>query len=561
MQKMTGITSCRWPALLLLLVAVAACGGGDERAGGVAEAPPGGYNTLGGGPPGGTLVVLADREPDGLNPLTFESLPASQVAHLLFRTLARRDTVLGEYLPNLAERWELSPDSGSVVLHLRHDVRWHDSVPVTAEDVAWTVRQQKSEAVASTRQGDIAGIGEVEAVDSFTVRAELLRPGPYTVNSLLEVMPAPKHLLDTVPPERLRFAAFGRNPVGNGWFRFGGWDQGQQVTLLANEDAPEGRPALDRIVMRFVPDMNAALTELLAGQADLLPKLPPEQSERVKAAPNVEVRSAARVRPAWIAWNTARAPVDDPRVRRALLMATNREALAEALFGGTGEPALTPFPPRLREHSPGVRPVPFDPGAAARLLEQAGWRDTNGDGIREKGGRPLRLTVDYIATDQTRQDVLVAVQAMLRRVGVDLQLQPFESTAWVERLRNGEFQGSLWGWGYGPGVVGPNAEVVFHSRSIPPNGPNFAGYSNPRVDALLDQALVTYDTAQARAIWREIEQRITDDAVYAPIYMDPELYGVSERFANVRLAGTDWWEDVPFWYVPADRRLPRDRGR
>lgn len=554
------VPSCRSVALLLL-IALTACGGDDRPAGTVAEAPPGGYKTLGGGPPGGTLVVLADREPDALNPLTFESLPASQVTHLLFRTLARRDTVLGEYVPDLARSWELSPDSGSVILRLRDDIRWHDSVPVTAEDVVWSIRQQKSDQVASTRQNEIAGIGEVEVVDSFTVRAELLRPGPYTVNSLLEVMPAPKHLLDTVPPERLRFSPFGRAPVGNGWFRFGGWTQGQQITLLANEDAPEGRPALDQIVMRFVPDMNAALTELLAGQGDLLPKLPPEQRERVEAAPNVDVYSGARVRPAWIAWNTDRAPVNDPRVRRAVLMGIDRDALTQALFGEVGEPALTPFPKRLREHSPGVRPIPFDPQRAAQLLEQAGWRDTDGDGIREKGGQPLRLTVDYISTDQTRQDVLVATQAMLRRIGVDLQLQPFESTAWVERLRNREFQGSLWGWGYGPGVVGPNAEVVFHSRSIPPDGPNFAGYSNPRVDALIDSALVTYDTAQARGVWRQIEQRITNDAVYAPLYLDPELYGVNSRFANVRLRGTEWWEDVPFWYIPADRRLPRDRAR
>lgn len=545
---------------LPLLAVLAACGGGDRPSGETAP-PPGEYNTLGGGPPGGTLVVLADREPDALNPLTFESLPASQVAHLLFRTLARRDTVLGEYVPDLAESWALSPDSASVILKLRRDVRWHDGVPVTAEDVVWSIRQQKSDEVASTRQGEIAGIGEVTAPDSFTVRAELVRPGPYTVNSLLEVMPAPKHLLDTVPPARLRFSPFGRNPVGNGWFRFGGWQQGQQISLLANEDAPEGRPALDRVIMRFIPDMNAAVTELLAGQGDLLPKLPPEQMERVEAAPNVDLYSGARVRPAWIAWNTKRPPVDDPRVRRALLMGIDRPSVTKGLFGEVGEPALTPFPERLREHSPGVRPIPYDPQGAARLLEQAGWRDANGDGIRDKNGRPLRLEVDYIATDQTRQDVLVAAQAMLRRIGVDLVLRPFESTAWVERLRNGEFQGSLWGWGYGPGVVGSNAEVVFHSRSIPPNGPNFAAYSNPRVDALIDSALVTYDTAQARQIWRQIEQQITDDAVYAPIYLDPELYGVHERFANVRLRGTEWWEDVPFWYIPADRRLPRDRAR
>src|SRR5690606_8007422 len=131
---------------------------------------------------------------------------------------------------------------------------------------------------------------------------------------------------------------------------------------------------------------------------------------------------------------------------------------------------------------------------ARRLLEEAGWRDSNGDGIREQGGRPLRLRVDYIATEQARQDVLVAIQSMLRQVGIELVPQPFERTAWVDRLRNRDFQGSLWGGGWGPGVVGPNAEMVFHSRSVPPRGVNFAGYRSPRVDQLIDAALVTRDT-------------------------------------------------------------------
>lgn len=545
---------------LLLALLATGCGGGDDDRAGPADAPAGDYNTLSGGPPGGTLVVLAEREPDDLNPLTYDSYPADQVNHLIFRTLARRDSTLSGYRPDLARSWELSPDSGALIVHLRDDVRWHDGVPVTAEDVAWTLEMQRDDRVASPRKPYVAAAGAVSATDSFTVRIELEQRGPYAVNSLLELMPAPKHLLDTVPPERLRFSPFGRNPVGNGLFRFGGWQQGQSVTLEVNTEAPEGRPALDRVVLRFIPDVNAAMTELLAGQADLL-KIPTEQRERVEAAPNVELHSAARVRPAWIAWNTRQPPLDDVRVRRALLMGVDRPQLVEGLLGGAGEAAFSPIPTRLREHSPDVRPLPYNPAAAQRLLEEAGWRDTNGDGVRDKGGRPLRLEVEYSSTDPIRADMLVAIQEMLRQIGVQLVPRPLESTTWVERLRNREFQGSFWGWGWGPGVVGPNAEAVFHSRSIPPGGPNFASYRNPRVDALLDSVQVQGDTAQARRMWREIEQHLIDDAVYAPIFLDPELFALNDRFANVRFRGIEWWEDVPFWYVPLDRRLPRDRAR
>jgi peptide/nickel transport system substrate-binding protein len=541
---------------ILIIGLVAACGGDAERSGGFDE-PAGDHPTLTGGPPGGVLVVLVDGEPDDLNPLTYSSTPAYNAIHLMFRPLARRDTTLSGYQPDLARSWELRTDT-TLVLHIRDDVHWHDGTRVTADDVVFSVERMMDPATASPRLAAVAPVRSVSATDSFTVEIRLSEASPYVVNALLEVVPAPRHLLQEVAPERLRMAPFSRAPVGNGFYRFGRWNAGQQVVLEVNPDVPEGRASLDRIVMRIVPDMNAAMTELLAGQGDLL-KIPADQKERVESAANVRLHSAARVRPAWIAWNAEQPPLDDVRVRRALLMAIDRERLARGMFGEAGEPALFPLPPRLWEHSPGVEPIPHDPDGARRLLGEAGWHDSNNDGALDRGGQPLRVEVDYFPTEQWRQDVLVILQGMLSEIGVQLVPRPFERTAWVDRLRSRQFQGSLWGWGWGPGVVGPNAIMIFHSRSIPPAGANFAGYSNPRLDALLDAVQAVQDTTRARQLWGEIEQQVVDDAVYAPLFLDPELFGVNGRFANVRFRGIEWWEDVIYWYVPENRRLPRDR--
>jgi peptide/nickel transport system substrate-binding protein len=545
------------PIALVLLAALGACKGGarapEQEAQSAGEA-----KTFGGGPPGGVLVVLADREPDELNPLTYNSNPAFQAVRLMFRALARRDSTLSNYAPDLALSWNLEPDS-TLVLQLRHDAKWHDGVPVTAEDVVFTIERQKDPATASPRLPDVVAVTHVEARDSFTVAVRLSRTGPYTINALLEVVPAPKHLLGDVPPEKMRFSGFGQKPVGNGFYRFRDWRAGQQLVLDANPEMPEGRASLDRVILRFIPDVNAAITELLAGQGDMM-RVPADQKSRLEGAANVKLYHAPRVRPAWIAWNTRVPPLDDVRVRRALLMAIDRESIVKALFGGEGEAALSPIPSGLKEHSPSVRPIPYDPAEAKRLLDEAGWRETP-SGVRAKNGKPLRLQVDYISSDLTRQDVLVAAQSMLAKVGVELMPRAYESTAWVDRLRNREFQGSLWGWGWGPGVVGPNAETVFSSKSIPPRGVNFASYSNPRVDALIDSALVTRDTTKERAIWQQLEQTLIDDAVYAPLYLDPELYAVNARIHNVKFRGIEWWEDVPYWYIPVNERLPRDRAR
>lgn len=545
-------------AAALLMTGAAACGGDAPDTGPAGDET--GHATLGGGPPGGVAVVLMEGEPDELNPLTYSSTPAYQAVHLMFRALARRDTTLSGYQPDLAESWELRPDS-TVILRLRPGVRWHDGEPVTAADVVYTIEMQRDERTASSRQADVAAVESVTARDSLTVEVVLSRTGPYTLNALLEVVPVPEHLLRDVPPERMKTHGFGRQPVGNGFYRFGRWEAGQSLILEVNPDVPEGRASLDRIVMRFVPDLNVAMTELLAGQGDLLPKVPPDQKGRIESAAGAELFQGPRVRPVWIAWDTRRAPLDDPRVRRAILMAIDRDRLAEGLFGDEGEPATSVIPPSLWEHSPDHRPVPHDPAGARALLAEAGWRDSNGDGIADRGGVPLRVEVDFNAAEQTRQDVLVAIQSMVRDAGVDLSPRGYERTAWVDRLRQQAFTGSLWGWGWGPGVMGSNAEMVLHSRSIPPNGANFAGYSNPRVDALIDSTLVVVDTAVARGVWHRLEQIVTDEVPYAPLYLDPELFGVHQRFRNVRFRGIEWWEDIIYWYVPTELRLPRDRSR
>jgi len=547
---------------VLAALALAACGGGGgggqpgQGAGADEAPPPGNWNTFGGGPPGGTLVMLAEGDADNLNPLIFEATQSFQLVHLMFRAIGRRDSTLSSYTPDFAERWELK-DPTTVLVHVRPGIKWHDGVPISANDVVYTIQMQKSDEVASSRQQDIEGIASARAVDSMTVEVKLSKPGPYTVNSLLEVVPVPHHLLDSIPPARMRFAAFNQRPVGNGLFRFVRWNKNQEIVVDANRDAPQ-RPSLDRIIVRVVPDPSARLTALINGEGDL-DKVSSDQRQRLQGAQNVRLMNAVRVRPGWIVWNAGKAPVNDPAVRRAFLMAVDRTRLVQGLFGPEGEPALSPLAPKLREHSASVRPIPFNVAQAGQTLQQAGWVDTNGDGIREKGGQPLRLEIEYSSADPVRQDMLIGMQDMVKQAGIQLLLKPYERTTWVARLRAQEFVGSFWGWGWSPGVVGPNARGVWSSASIPPGGANFGGYRNPKLDALLDSVITEADTTRSRGMWSQIEQTVIDDAVYAPIFFDPEFYGVSSRFRGVKFRGPEWWEDVIYWWIPPNLLTPRDK--
>ncbi|HYH79159.1 MAG TPA: ABC transporter substrate-binding protein [Longimicrobium sp.] len=555
------ITGGTWVALAAL--GLAACGGGDAGGGagqgaqgGDEAPPPGNHNTFGGGPVGGTLVVLSEGDADNLNPITYDATPAYQLVHLMFRALGKRDSTLSNYEPDFLERWE-QKDPTTVLLHVRPGIRWHDGRPTSAADLVFTIGLMKDSTVASTRQQDVDAVQSVRAVDSMTVEVKLAKSGAATFNSLLEVVPVPKHLLDSIPPARMRFASFNTRPVGNGLFRFVRWNKGQEAVVEANTDAPK-RPSLNRIIVRVVPDPSARLTSLINGEGDLN-KVTADQRERLQAAPTVRLASAARVRPGWIVWNVEKAPVNDPVVRRALLMAINRQQLTQAMFGAEGEPALSPIPTKLREHSADVRPIAYNVQQAGQLLQRAGWVDSNGDGVREKNGQPLNLEVEYSSADPVRQDMLVAIQAMVKQAGIGLVPKAYERTTWVDRLRGRKFTGSFWGWGWGPGVMGPNARTVWHSASVPPGGANFAGYRNPRLDVLIDSVIVEPDTARARGMWRQIEQTVIDDAVYAPIFFDPEYYGVSSRFRGVKLRGPEWWEDVIYWWIPPNQLTARDK--
>ena len=549
-----------WVALAA--IALAACGGdgganrGQGAQGGDEGPPPGNHNTFGGGPVGGTLVVLSEGDADNLNPLTFDATPSYQLVHLMFRALGKRDSTLSNYTPDFLERWE-QKDPTTVILHVRPGIKWHDGRPTSAEDVVYTIQMQKDSSVASTRGQDVEAVTSARALDSMTVEVKLNKPGPSTFNSLLEVVPVPKHLLDSIPPARMRFASFNTRPVGNGLYRFVRWNKGQEAVLEANPDAPK-RPSINRIIVRVVPDPSARLTALINGEGDLN-KITADQRDRLQQAQTVRLAHAARVRPGWIVWNVEKPPVNDPAVRRAFLMAVNRPQLTQAMFGAEGEPALSPIPEGLREHSADVRPIAFNIQQAGQVLQQAGWVDTNGDGIREKGGRPLQLEIEYSSADPVRADMVVAIQAMVKPAGIAVVPRTYERTTWVDRLRSRQFMGSFWGWGWGPGVMGPNARTVWHSASIPPGGANFAGYRNPKLDALIDSVIVEADTTRARAMWRQIEQTVIDDAVYAPIFFDPEYYGVSARFRGVKFRGPEWWEDVIYWWIPPEQLTARDR--
>jgi peptide/nickel transport system substrate-binding protein len=560
----TAFRACRvlavLPALLGLLLA--ACGGADRPSGAdvatVAEAER--Y--------GGTAVVAISGDLPTFNGLAAVDFESMQIhGGLLSMPLFRYDREMRPQ-PWLAERWDsvrVAPDTLELTIHLRRDVEWHDGVPTTAEDVRFTYERMLDPRVGFPRKGYLEPWSpRVEVLDSFTVRFRL-RPHAEFLDLWTWDVILPAHLLREVPPAQLRHHPFGQHPIGNGPFRFVRRVPGQEVVFEANPVFPQalgGRPYLDRVVFRMIPDATARLTELLIAGVDMA-FLTPEQVDRVRATRGTRLVEHPHSSWAQILWNTRRPPFDDARVRRALSLAIDRHALVDGVLHGHAEPGrwtATPSHWQYDSADPETEPR-YQPAEARRLLAEAGWRDRDGDGILEDAqGRPFRFTLLSAHAGSMHPQSMPVIQAQLRRIGVDMRIRleaggglmaqvQGQLNARGERVR--DFDALLTNWETGRSS---DDSWFLHSRNR--NAPlAVAGYANPRADSLMDTLAATLDREMAHPLWREYQRYMVQESPVTVLYYPRQLVGISDRLQGVEMVVSGPYVTAPRWWIlPQERR-------
>jgi peptide/nickel transport system substrate-binding protein len=510
---------------------------------------------------GGTAVVPLRTQPPTLSTLAavdFESAYINQ--GLLFLPLLRYDERM-EPAPALAQRWDtvrVAPDTLELTFHLRRDVRWHDGVQVTAEDVRFTYERMIDPKVGFPRRGFLSlWSPRVEVVDSFAMRFRVRAHADFLDFWTWDVI-LPAHLLGAVPPADLRNHPYGLSPVGNGPFRFVRRVPGQELVLEANPAFPDalgGRPYLDRVVFRTVPDASARLTEFLTGAVDLT-EVQLDHVERARQRRGSHVAAHASWKFTQIVWNTRRPPFDDARVRRALSLAIDRQALVDGVLDGHGIPGrwtVTPAHWQFAGDDPETE-LRHDPDGARRLLAEAGWGDGSGDGVLEDArGRPLRFTLLTFREDATHHQTATVVQAQLRRIGVDVQIRVLEEGTLMTQLegrldargeRRRDFDAVLTRWEHGP----RSDETYFlHSRyrddplAIP-------GFADPRADGFMDTLAVTLDREAARPLWRDYQRLMVQEAPVTVLFYETpvaaragQLQGVVMDARGPFVTAQKWW--------------------
>ncbi len=545
-------------ASLLLLALAAACGRGER------PAPP---ST---GPDGGTLVVAEPGDPDILMPALTVSALGHEVSDLVFDHLAEigdsMHTIGDEgFQPRLADRWTWAPDSLSVAFHLDPRARWHDGAPLRASDLRFSMALYKNPKVGSPEGPLLANVDSVSVRDSLTAVVWFHAKTPESFfNVAYQVWVLPAHLLDTIPPERLGTSEAARHPVGTGRFRFVSWVPGSRLELVADTGNYRGRARLDRIIWAITPDNDAAFTQLLSGQADLLENATPDQLKAAAGHANLRPFPWPGYQYVTLGMNFRDARrhaqpnsyFSDLRVRRAVSMALDRRAMLRNVFDTTGSIGHGPFPRVAATADTTLRLPPYDPAAAAALLDSAGW--TPGpDGVRRRNGRPFVVDLIYPASSAFRRSYAVLVQEALRKVGITVTIDALPYSVFLERQPKGEFDLALDGYGVDPNA-GAEAQV-WGSKSLPPAGLNDLSYSNPRFDALIDSAQSVFDPARARAYAARAYQVVADDAPAVWLY-DIVSFGIlNTRFRVTAVRADGWWQHAADWTVPVADRIDRDR--
>ena len=492
-----------------------------------------------GGKPGAPVNVTIRRPPR----LKFT---VSEVDQDFF---AKLDQLLGGYVGKLDPlRFITAPDPATaravaeerlqpaeanpvIVFTLRRGVHFHDGHEFDSRDVRFTFETIMDPRNLSPRVPDFEPVKSVETPDRFTVRVtykRLFQPGFESWG--MGVLP--EHLLnrDRLREEALalgkdpakfsvRDSAFNRRPVGTGLFRFAEWRTDQFIKLNRFDHYWEGPAHFREYLIRIIPDTLTTELTFYAGTSDAY-AAQPHQVARLRNDPRFHTTSLLALGYTYIGYNMRRPIFQDPRVRKALGMAINIDEIIRYALYGQGERTSGPFPKQTDYYDPSVKPLPYDPEGAARLLAEAGWKK-NAAGILEKGGKPLAFTLITNSGNEERSAVMVIAQNAWRRLGVKVDVLALEWAVFInQRVDKGDFDAVVLGWSMG---LDPDLYQIFHSSQTGQFQLNFVGYQNPKADELMVRIRQEYNYARQLAMARELHRLIAEDQPYTFLYVRRSL--------------------------------------
>ena len=465
---------------------------------------------------GGTLTYTFHPEPTALSTVATSAVPTALISTKIYESLLEYDGPGMTPVPGLARSWEVADDQLTYTFELRDDVTWHDGEPFTSEDVKFSI-EVIAKGYHSRGNTYFGNVETIEPPDDHTVVLRLSAPVPFLLRAFqpTETPMLPRHAFSDaeIADQQVRQAEIMQQPIGTGPFKLREWSRGSHIILERNEDYwKDGKPYLDQLILRVIPDGAARAIAVERGEVDLAPMtaLPPPELQRLAGLPHLVAsqEGSEGLGPImWLEVNLREEPLSDVRVRQAISMAIDRERLVDVIWYGNGAPARGPIVSGNPNHFDAtLEPFPYDPAAAEALLDEAGY-PRGADGVR------FALTQNHLPYGEEWVRQAEYIRQQLRAIGIDVTNQSLDMGGWLQRIYTDwdyDFT-SNFTHNYSDPTIGVQRAFISSNIRQGASFSNSMNYNNPRVDELLGLAAAMPDGPERKAVWDEVQQILREE--------------------------------------------------
>ena len=503
---------------------------------------------------GDALIAGSIGEPSILIPMLAGDSASHDVAGLIFNGLIKYDTDLS-IIGDLAESWNISPDGLVITFRLKKGVKWTDGVEFTADDVMFGYKTIINEKTPTPYKEDYLQVKKAEVLDRYTFRITYEKPFAPALSSWGNLVVLPKHLLEG---KDITKSELTRKPVGLGMYKLNKWTSGQEVILDSNKNYFEGRPYIDRYVYKIIPDPATMFLELQKGGIDMMGLTPIQYTKQTDS--NLFKQNFQKFRYpvfsyTYMGFNLTKTWFKDKRVRQAIAYAIDKEEIVDVVLFGLGRPATGPYVPNTWAYNPKVKKYDYDLDKSRKLLKEAGWEDTDDDGILDKVGEKFEFTVLTNMGNRSREQTATIIQYRLKKIGIKMNIRVLEWSTFInEFIDKRNFAAVILGWGLD---LDPNQYDIWHSSKTREKEFNFVSYNNPEVDALLEKGRRTFNIEERKIAYYRIQEILADEVPYIFLYVPDATPILSSRFKGITPTTIGISYNLHKWYVPSNLQKHR----
>ncbi|MCX7965221.1 MAG: peptide-binding protein [Syntrophorhabdaceae bacterium] len=494
---------------------------------------------------GDTIITASIGEPSNLIPILATDSPSHEVASFIYNGLVKYDKNLN-IVGSLARSWEISKDNLTITFHLRRDVKWHDGTPFTAHDVMFTYKLIVDPKTPTAYAGDFILVKEAKVLDDYTFRVTYGKPfAPSLISWSTAILP--KHLLEG---KDITHTPLSRRPIGTGPYKFYEWIPGERIVLTVNKDYFEGRPYIDRYIMRVIPDSATMFLELKRYGIDMM-GLTPLQAVRQTDYPAFK-REFNKFRYlsfgyVYLGYNLKHPFFKDKRVRQAITHAINKKEIIEGILLGQGVEADGPYKPDMWAYNANVKKYPYDKEKARSLLYEAGFK-IGKDNILYKNGSPFEFTILVNQGNDVRIKCAELIQKRLSEIGIRVKIRVIEWASFInEFIDKRNFEAVILGWSI---PHDPDIFDIWHSSKQGKKELNFISFENKEVDELLVKARHTLNRDERKKYYYRIQEILAEEQPYTFLFVPYANVAVHKRFKGIEPGPAGLMYDFIKWYVP-----------